>query len=60
MDMHYSYAKQIVKYIKNHRKHLDVTAKHIFHNSIYTCAKKINKGVDFKTKVDDFFFFKQF
>ena len=57
--IHYSDAKQVVKYIKNRMKHLDVTDKHIFHNCINACMKKIHKSGNFKAKADDFFFFKQ-
>ena len=40
LSMHYPYKKQVVKYIKNRRKHLYVKAKHIFHNCIDACMKK--------------------
>ena len=53
--MHYPCTKQVVIYIENSRKHLDVTVKHIFHNCIDACTKKIDKVTDFKQKHMIFF-----
>ena len=61
LGMHYQCTKQIVKYIKNRRKHLDITTKHIFHIYIDACTKKYTKVLTLKQKQMIFFFFcKQF